>query len=130
MKKRLLVLVKSPLALASLCTALPVAAQELPKKTIPVVVGFASGGATDTAARLLRPRWARTLGRPWWSITEAVPVASFASLADSPSRENRLGRLSASSLTKSLSVNASSLPSSCAVHNGASRAATASTRLL
>src|SRR5262245_7875495 len=41
-----------------------VGAQEFPKKTITLVVGFAAGGATDTAARLIAKKLTDNLGVP------------------------------------------------------------------
>jgi tripartite-type tricarboxylate transporter receptor subunit TctC len=48
------------LALALMATA---AAQELPKKTLTIVVGFAAGGAADHAARVVAKRLAENLGQ-------------------------------------------------------------------
>jgi tripartite-type tricarboxylate transporter receptor subunit TctC len=39
----------------------PAAAQEIPRKTITVVVGFAPGGATDTAARIIAKKVSESL---------------------------------------------------------------------
>ncbi len=64
MKKGPLILAMCLAALASLRTALPALAQELPKKkTITMVVGFAPGGATDTAARLIARKVGENLGQ-------------------------------------------------------------------
>ena len=41
----------------------PVAAQELPNKPITMVVGFAAGGAADTAARIIARKLGENLGR-------------------------------------------------------------------
>jgi tripartite-type tricarboxylate transporter receptor subunit TctC len=43
--------------------ALPAAAQEWPKKTLTILVGFAPGGAVDHAARLVAKRLAENLGQ-------------------------------------------------------------------
>ncbi len=41
-------------------------AQEFPpKKTITMVVGFAAGGAADTAARIMPKNWVTTLALLW-----------------------------------------------------------------
>jgi len=45
---------------AVLCA--PLAAQDIPKKTITLVVGFAAGGAADTAARLVAKKLSDNLG--------------------------------------------------------------------
>lgn len=44
-------------------TAGPAAAQELPKKTLSLVVGFAAGGATDAAARIIAKKLQDNLGQ-------------------------------------------------------------------
>ncbi len=44
--------------------AAPATAQDFPKKTITLVVGFAPGGAADTAARLVAKKLADNLGVP------------------------------------------------------------------
>ena len=41
----------------------PVAAQEFPNKPITMVVGFAAGGAADTAARIIARKLGENLGR-------------------------------------------------------------------
>lgn len=52
------------LCAAAATTALPwpASAQELPKKTISMVVGFAAGGAADTAARVIAKKLAENTG--------------------------------------------------------------------
>jgi tripartite-type tricarboxylate transporter receptor subunit TctC len=50
------------LALTFPCLGTIVAAQEFPKKTITMVVGFAAGGATDTAARIIAKKLGENLG--------------------------------------------------------------------
>ena len=47
----------------ALLLPLTVAAQEWPKKTLTVVVGFAPGGAADTAARLVARKLQDNLGQ-------------------------------------------------------------------
>ena len=59
MNKRLFLAATSALALL----ALPLAAQELPKKTITLVVGFAAGGGTDTAARIIAKKLGENIGQ-------------------------------------------------------------------
>lgn len=59
MKKRSLLLGATALAMLALN---PVAAQEFPKKTITMVVGFAAGGAVDTAARIVAKKLSENLG--------------------------------------------------------------------
>ncbi len=59
MKKRLFLAATSALAL----TALPLAAQELPKKTITLIVGFAAGGGADTAARIIAKKLGENIGQ-------------------------------------------------------------------
>ena len=49
-------------ALALPLFALPAAAQDFPNKTITMVVGFAAGGATDTAARIIAKKLGENLG--------------------------------------------------------------------
>src|SRR5262245_56445389 len=44
------------------CWSVPVAAQDIPKKPITLVVGFAAGGAADTAARLIAKKLSDNLG--------------------------------------------------------------------
>ena len=51
---------------AALACALPplAAAQDIPRKSITLVVGFAPGGGADTAARLIARKLSENLGRP------------------------------------------------------------------
>ena len=51
---------------AALACALPplAAAQDIPRKSITMVVGFAPGGGADTAARLIARKLSENLGRP------------------------------------------------------------------
>lgn len=49
-------------ALVATHLPLPAAAQELPKKPITIVVGFAAGGAADTAARVIAKKLADNTG--------------------------------------------------------------------
>jgi tripartite-type tricarboxylate transporter receptor subunit TctC len=42
----------------------PVPAQELPKKPVTMVVGFAAGGAADAAARIIAKRLSDSIGQP------------------------------------------------------------------
>ncbi len=49
-------------AAAAIALPWPAAAQELPKKTISMVVGFAAGGAADTAARVIAKKLAENTG--------------------------------------------------------------------
>ncbi len=44
--------------------SLPAAAQDIPKKPISLVVGFAAGGATDAAARIIAKKLHENLGQP------------------------------------------------------------------
>lgn len=48
----------------ALAFAAPLAAQEIPKKPITIVVGFAAGGAADHAARVVAKKLAENLGTP------------------------------------------------------------------
>jgi len=50
-------------ALIGAAAALPLAAQELPKKTLTIVVGFAPGGAADSAARIVAKKLQDNLGQ-------------------------------------------------------------------
>lgn len=50
------------LALLAPAVHLPAKAQEIPRKTITIVVGFAAGGATDTAARIIAKKLGEHLG--------------------------------------------------------------------
>ncbi|MDP1535301.1 MAG: tripartite tricarboxylate transporter substrate binding protein [Rubrivivax sp.] len=59
MKKRSLLLGAAALSLLALQ---PAHAQEFPKKTITLVVGFAAGGAVDTAARIVAKKLSENLG--------------------------------------------------------------------
>ena len=52
-----------PLATAALGLSFGASAQELPKKTITILVGFAAGGATDTAARIIAQKLGENLGQ-------------------------------------------------------------------
>ena len=52
------------MALGALVVLDPAAAQEFPKKPISMVVGFAAGGAADTAARLIAKKLSDNLGVP------------------------------------------------------------------
>nr|WP_316642282.1 tripartite tricarboxylate transporter substrate binding protein [uncultured Roseateles sp.] len=47
----------------ALWAVVPAQAQELPKKTLTVVVGFAAGGATDAAARIIAKKLQDNLGQ-------------------------------------------------------------------
>jgi len=49
--------------ITSLITAMPVQAQDIPRKTLTLVVGFAAGGAADTAARLVARKVGESLGQ-------------------------------------------------------------------
>jgi len=51
-------------ALSLAAAAGPAAAQGWPSRPITIIVGFAAGGATDTAARIIAKRLAETLGQP------------------------------------------------------------------
>jgi tripartite-type tricarboxylate transporter receptor subunit TctC len=64
MQRRTTLLSLCATAAAAAATALPwpAAAQELPKKTISMVVGFAAGGAADTAARVIAKKLAENTG--------------------------------------------------------------------
>jgi len=48
---------------ASLVAAFAVQAQDIPRKTLTLVVGFAAGGAADTAARLVAKKVGESLGQ-------------------------------------------------------------------
>jgi tripartite-type tricarboxylate transporter receptor subunit TctC len=50
------------LALTTFLISLVAVAQEFPKKSITMVVGFAAGGATDTAARIIAKKLGENLG--------------------------------------------------------------------
>lgn len=52
------------LALSLAGAAGPALAQAWPSRPITIIVGFAAGGATDTAARIIAKRLAETLGQP------------------------------------------------------------------
>ena len=54
---------KSLLLVASLIATLAVQAQDIPRKTLTLVVGFAAGGAADTAARLVAKKVGESLGQ-------------------------------------------------------------------
>jgi len=62
MNRRVLCLV-SAAALLAASASNAVSAQELPKKTITLVVGFAAGGATDAAARIVAKKLQDNLGQ-------------------------------------------------------------------
>ncbi|MGZ5216771.1 MAG: Bug family tripartite tricarboxylate transporter substrate binding protein [Caldimonas sp.] len=63
MNKRSLVLCASSLALLLPLACGRVSAQDIPKKTITLVVGFAAGGATDAAARNIARKLQDNLGQ-------------------------------------------------------------------
>src|SRR5262249_40563103 len=50
------------LATAAQCMLVPAYAQEFPKKSITLIVGFAAGGAADTAARIIARKLSDNLG--------------------------------------------------------------------
>lgn len=54
---------KTLLLVASLIAAMAVQAQDIPRKTLTLVVGFAAGGAADTAARLVAKKVGESLGQ-------------------------------------------------------------------
>ncbi len=57
------VLAPRPCAVLGISFA-PAKAQELPKKPITVIVGFAAGGAADAAARIIAKKLQDELGQP------------------------------------------------------------------
>lgn len=57
------VICTSTLALLLPLAPAPAAAQDIPKKTITLVVGFAAGGATDAAARIIAKKLQDNLGQ-------------------------------------------------------------------
>jgi tripartite-type tricarboxylate transporter receptor subunit TctC len=63
MKKRSLLTTAASLALLIPLALQPVSAQDIPRKTITMVVGFAAGGATDTAARIIAKKLTENLGQ-------------------------------------------------------------------
>lgn len=66
------------LALAALClfAAAPLAAQSFPQRPITLAVGFAPGGSTDIASRLISERFAANLGGEARVLVENRPGAS------------------------------------------------------
>jgi tripartite-type tricarboxylate transporter receptor subunit TctC len=64
MKMRSLLATVSFPAVLAFPASIPAAAQELPDKTITIVVGFAAGGATDTAARIIARKLGENIRRP------------------------------------------------------------------
>ena len=66
------------LALAALCilAAAPLAAQSFPQRPITLAVGFAPGGSTDIASRLISERFGANLGPEARVVVENRPGAS------------------------------------------------------
>jgi tripartite-type tricarboxylate transporter receptor subunit TctC len=64
MQRRTFAARAAALALSTLAAAAAVHAQDIPKKPITIVVGFAAGGAADHAARVVAKRLAENLGVP------------------------------------------------------------------
>jgi tripartite-type tricarboxylate transporter receptor subunit TctC len=64
------------LAALSLCFAAPLAAQTFPQRPITLAVGFAPGGSTDIASRLISERFAANLGPEARVLVENRPGAS------------------------------------------------------
>ena len=61
--RRFMTTALAALATAALGLSFGASAQELPKKTITILVGFAAGGATDTAARIIAQKLGENLGQ-------------------------------------------------------------------
>jgi len=65
MDRRVIVAVLASAALSTIGIGVaPAMAQELPKKPITVIVGFAAGGAADAAARIIAKKLQDALGQP------------------------------------------------------------------
>lgn len=62
MQKRTFITALSAALLGIMSLTVPAAAQEFPTKPITMVVGFAAGGATDTAARIIARKLGENLG--------------------------------------------------------------------
>src|SRR5690242_1843052 len=57
-------LIRSCIIVAALCASAVVAAQGFPARTVTLTVGFAPGGGTDTAARIVAQKLSENIGQP------------------------------------------------------------------
>ena len=74
---------------ASLIAIAPARAQDYPKQTVHIAVGFVPGASTDIVARMMAAEWSRQLGQQF--VVENRPGAASAIAADQVARAPKDG---------------------------------------